>query len=114
MQLTLKERVDNLCDYTYNFTWQNNKIQPDNIIPFQMGTSYTFKDLVEELRKAKEVRITGNVGKRLAYSLGVDLKHFGGTGESEKAGKLFIDGDIGTEMGMGMVSGEIYVNGIIK
>ncbi len=109
MLVTIRERVDNLCDYTYNFTWQNNKTRPDSIIPFQEGTSYTFKDLVNELRKGKDVRIIGNAGKRLAYGLGVDLKHFGGTGKAEKAGKLYIDGDTGCEMGMGMVSGAIYV-----
>ncbi len=114
MLVTMKERVDNLCDYTYNFTWQNNKIHPDSIIPFQEGTGYTFKDLVDELRKGKDVRIIGNAGKRLAYSLGVDLRHFGGTGKAEKAGKLYIDGDVGCEMGMGMVSGAIYVKGGVE
>ena len=114
MRLTLQERVDYLCDYTYNFTWQINKIKPDSIIPFQTGTYYTFKALIDELKKGRDVRITGNVGKRLAYSLGVDLKHFGGTGGSERAGNLYIDGDAGSEMGMGMVSGAIYVSGIVE
>src|SRR3989304_1138409 len=114
MLLTIKERVDSLCDYTYDFTWQSNKLRPGDIIPFQQGTSYTFKDLVDELRKGKDVRIIGNTGKRLAYSLGVDLKHFGGTGSVEKAGNLFIDGDAGVEMGMGMVSGVIYVRGNVE
>ncbi|MCZ7397973.1 MAG: formylmethanofuran dehydrogenase [Candidatus Methanoperedens sp.] len=111
MLLTIKERVDSLCDYTYDFTWQSNKLRPGDIIPFQQGTSYNFKDLVDELRKGKDVRIIGNTGKRLAYSLGVDLKHFGGTGSVEKAGNIYIDGDAGVEMGMGMVSGVIYVRG---
>ncbi len=82
--------------------------------PPQEGTSYTFKYLVDELRKGKEVRITGDAGKRLGYSMGVDLKHFGGTGAPEKAGKLFIDGNAATEKGMGMVSGVIYVKGSIE
>lgn len=114
MLLTLKDSIDNLCDYTYNFTWQNNKIRPGTIIPSQAGTSYTFSDLVNELRKGKDVHISGNAGKGLGYGMGVDLKHFGGTGAIENAGKLYIDGDVSSEMGMGMVSGIIYVKGNIK
>src|SRR5659263_209885 len=81
MLLTLKDSIDNLCDYTYNFTWQNNKIRPGTIIPSQAGTSYTFSDLVNELRKGKDVHISGNAGKGLGYGMGVDLKHFEGTGK---------------------------------
>ncbi len=114
MELELTDRVDSLCDYTYNFTWQNRNLSPESIIPSQKGTNYTFKDLVDELRKGKEVRITGNVGKRLAYSLGVDLKHFGGTGAPERAGVLYIDGDVSSEMGMGMVSGTVYIKGRVE
>jgi formylmethanofuran dehydrogenase subunit C len=111
MFLTLKNKIDNLCDYTYNFTWQNNKIRPDSVIPSQAGTKYTFSDLVNELKNGKEVHISGNSGKGLGYSMGVNLKHFGGTGAVEKAGKIFIDGDVSSEMGMGITSGLIYVNG---
>ncbi|VVB95143.1 Tungsten-containing formylmethanofuran dehydrogenase 2 subunit C [uncultured archaeon] len=114
MFLTLKEPVDNLCDYTYNFAWQGNKLRPGSIIPSQEGTGYAYKDLVDELRKGKEVHITANAGKRLGYSMGVDLAHFGGTGAPENAGKLFIDGSVSSEMGMGMVSGAIYVKGSIE
>ena len=110
MELKLKEPVDNLCDYTYNFTWQSNIIRPTSIIPSQVDTGFTYKELVNELRKGKDVRITGSVGKRLAYSLGADLVHFGGSGAPEKAGKIYIDGNVSSEMGMGMVSGAIYVN----
>jgi len=110
----LKERIDNLCDYTYNFTWQINKIRPNNIIPSQTGTNYTFSDLVNELKKGKDVHISGNAGPGLGYSMGVDLKHFGGTGAIEKAGKLYIDGDVSSVMGMGMVSGTIYVKGNVE
>jgi formylmethanofuran dehydrogenase subunit C len=60
------------------------------------------------------VRIYGNVGKRLAYSMGANLVHFGGTGGPEKAGKIYIDGNVSSEMGMGMVSGTIYVKGLIE
>ncbi|MDD5472809.1 MAG: formylmethanofuran dehydrogenase [Candidatus Methanoperedens sp.] len=114
MEIELTERVDNLCDYIYNFTWQDNKLRPESVIPFQKGTSYTFKNLVDELRKSKEVRITGNAGKRLGYSMGVDLAHFGGTGAPENAGKIYIEGDVSSEMGMGMVSGTVYVKGSIE
>ena len=79
MLLTLKDRVDNLCDYTYNFTWQNNKIRPETVIPYQEGTKYTYRDLVDELRRGGEVRISGNAGKRLGNSMGVYLRHFGGS-----------------------------------
>ncbi|NJD52529.1 MAG: formylmethanofuran dehydrogenase [Candidatus Methanoperedens sp.] len=114
MFLALKDRIDNLCDYTYNFTWQNNKIRPGTIIPSQAGTSYTYFDLVNELRKGKEVHISGNAGKGLGYSMGVNLRHFGGTGAIESAGKLYIDGDVSSEMGMGMVSGTIYIKGNVE
>ncbi len=114
MELELTERIDNLCDYTYNFTWQANKLRPESIIPFQKSTDYTFKDLVNELKKGNEVRIAGNAGKRLAYSMGVDLAHFGGTGTPENAGKVYVEGDVSSEMGMGMVSGEIYVKGAVE
>ncbi len=114
MFLTLKESIDNLCDYTFNFAWQSNKQRPDSVIPSQEDTVYTHKDLVNELKAGKEVRIKGNAGKRLGYSMGVDLAHFGGTGAPEKAGKLFIDGSVSSEMGMGMVSGIIYVKGSME
>ncbi len=114
MFLTLKERMDNLCDYTYNFTWQNNKFRPESVIPSQEGTSYTYQDLVDELRNRRELHIIGSAGKRLCYSMGVDLAHFGGTGTPEKAGKVYVEGDVSSEMGMGMVSGEIYVKGAVE
>lgn len=114
MELELQKSVSSLCDYTYGFTWQNNKLQPETLVPFQKGTGYTFRDLVEELRKGKEVRIKGSAGKRLGYSMGVDLKHFGGSGMPEKAGKIYVEGDVASEMGMGMVSGAMYVKGSIE
>jgi formylmethanofuran dehydrogenase subunit C len=111
MHLTLKERVDSLCDYTFTFTLKNSRFRPDSIIPSQQGTNHTFKDLVNELKSGGEVRIRGSAGKRLAFGMGVDLKQFGGTGEAEMTGKLYVDGDAGSEMGMGMVFGVIYVKG---
>ncbi len=114
MELELTERIDNLCDYTYNFTWQSNKLRPESVIPFQKGTSYTYKELVDEIRSGRELHIIGSAGKRLGYSMGVDLMHFGGTGAPENAGKVYVEGDVSSEMGMGMVSGEIYVKGAVE
>lgn len=114
MHLNLKDRVDSLCDYTFTFTLKNSRCRPDSIIPSQQGTDYTFKDLADELKSGGDVRIHGSAGKRLAFSMGVDLKQFGGTGDVEMAGKLYIDGDAGSEMGMGMVSGVIYVKGNVE
>jgi formylmethanofuran dehydrogenase subunit C len=114
MFLTMKERVDSLCDYTYTFTLKNFRLRPDSIIPSQEDTNYTFKDLVDELKSGGEVRIRGGAGRRLAYSMGVDLKQFRGTGHAEKTGRLYIDGDVESEMGMGMVSGVIYVKGNVE
>lgn len=114
MEIELAERVYNLCDYTYNFTWQTNKIRPGSVIPSQEGTGYTYKDLVDELKRGGEVRIVGSAGSRLGYSMGVNLAHFGGTGAPEKTGRIYVKGDVASEMGMGMVSGEIYVKGNIE
>jgi len=114
MFLTLKERVDSLGDYTYTFTLKNSRLRPDSVIPSQEDTSYTFKDLVDELRSGGEVRIVASAGKRLANSMGADLRQFGGSGNVEKAGRFYIDGDVASEMGMGMVAGIIYVKGNVE
>lgn len=105
--------IDNLCDYTFNFCWNDSKLQPEDVIPYQEGTSSTYADLVAALRAGKDVHIDGNAGKRLAYGMGTDLKHLGGTGGTEKAGNVFVEGDIGPEAGMGMVSGSLYIRGNI-
>ena len=114
MELALTARVDNLCDYTYNFTWQTDKIRPGSPIPSQAGTAYTYKDLIDELKRGGEVRISGSAGSRLGYGMGADLAHFGGTGAPEKSGRIYVEGDVAHEMGMGMVAGEIYVKGNIE
>lgn len=69
MFLTMKERVDSLCDYTYTFTLKNFRLRPDSIIPPQQGTDHTFKDLVDELKSGGEVRIRGGAGRRLVLTL---------------------------------------------
>lgn len=114
MELELKDTVDNLCDYTYNFTWEDKKLCPDDTIPSQNGTEFTYKNLIDELKKQKDIWIYGNVGKRLGYSMGVDLKQLGGKGKTKKAGTIYVEGDVSSEMGMAMVSGTIYVKGNVE
>jgi len=116
MQLELSGLVDCLCDFTYDFYWQHQgtRLSPSSIIPHQLGTSYTYEDIVLALRKGEDVNIKGNAGKRLGSSLGVDLKFFGGTGKSIHAGSIIVDGDVDTRMGISMVRGAIYVKGNIK
>lgn len=113
LMIKILKPIDNLCDYTFNFCWNDSKLQPEDVIPSQEGTSFTYADLVAELKTGIDVHIDGNVGKRLAYSMGTDLKHLGGTGETQKAGDIFIEGDIGCETGMGMTGGNLYVKGNI-
>jgi len=69
---------------------------------------------VEALRRGETVRIRGDVGGRLASSLGVDLASFGGTGGPiEEAGSIIVDGDVGPRMGISMIRGSIYVSGSV-
>lgn len=112
-KIRVLEPIDNLCDYTFNFCWNDSKLQPEDIISSQEGTSFTYADLVSALKAGRDIHIDGNVGKRLAHSMGTDLKHLGGTGKTENAGKVFVEGDVGPEAGMGMTSGSLYVKGNI-
>ncbi|MCC7577286.1 MAG: formylmethanofuran dehydrogenase [Methanomethylovorans sp.] len=114
LKIKILKPVDNLCDYTFNFCWNDSKLQPSDVIPFQEDTAITYGDLVAALKAGKDLRIDANAGKRLAYSMGTDLKHLGGTGKVETAGNIFVEGDIGPEAGMGMVSGSLYVKGDIE
>jgi len=84
------------------------------VVPHQKIGSYTYQDLVEVLRTGGDICIIGDVGARFAYNMGVDLKHFGGTGRHEPTGRVFINGDVGAEAGMGMVNGILYTSGTIK
>ncbi len=111
IEIELTSPVDNVCDYTFDFYWQNQRLDPDSVIPYQSGTQFTYKNLVDTLRAGSDIHIKGDVGARFAYSLGVDLKHFGGSGSSEPAGCVFVDGNVDEEAGMGMVSGTLYVSG---
>jgi len=116
MRLELSHPVDCLCDFTYDFFWQHrgSRLSPSAIIPNQKGTSYSYQDLVFALKNGEDVFISGNAGKRLGSSLGVDLKFFGGTGKTLRTGSIIVDGDIDTRMGISMISGAIYVKGNIK
>ncbi|MDF1531076.1 MAG: formylmethanofuran dehydrogenase [ANME-2 cluster archaeon] len=113
--LNIKSLTNCLCDFTYNFYWQHEgtELDPDAPIDNQQGSEYTHRDLVEHLRTGGDVHIIGNAGSRLASSLGVDLKYFGGSGHALDVGSIFVDGDVGTRMGISMVSGRIYVSGSV-
>ncbi|MDQ6964364.1 MAG: hypothetical protein Q9M13_05530, partial [Mariprofundales bacterium] len=114
IELTLTKPVDNLCDFTYGFYWETKRTPPDTVIPNQLDTEYTYRDLVESLQEGGEVHIHGDAGVRLAYSMGADIKHLGGTGGIvSDVGSITIDGNVGAEAGMGMVSGTLYVSGNI-
>ncbi|MGC9516899.1 MAG: hypothetical protein ACP5C3_04280 [Methanomicrobiales archaeon] len=111
--IELKEPVDCLCDFTYNFIWQHKgeKLSPDWKIP---NSEYTFHDVVEHLKTGGDVNIIGDVGHRLCSSMGVDLKYFGGSGEEVNVGNVIVDGSVDTRMGISMVKGSLYVKGEIK
>ena len=113
MHLTLTAPIDCLCDSTYNFFWQHKgaDLDPDAVIPHQLDTDYTYRQLVDELASGRNIHISGSVGKRFASSLGVDIAYFGGSGKSICAGSVFVDGDIDTRCGISMVAGAIYVSG---
>lgn len=111
IEIELNAPVDNVCDYTFDFYWQNQRLDPVSVIPHQSGTQFTYSDLVAAVRGGSDIHIKGNVGARFAYNLGVDLKHLGGNGNPEPAGCVFVDGNVGEEAGMGMVSGTLYASG---
>ncbi len=115
LTLDISTQVDCLCDFTYNFYWQHkgSELDPGKPVEGQVGTHFTYRDLVEHLISGKDVRIRGNTGSRLGSSLGVDLKYFGGSGRALDAGSIFVDGNVGTRMGISMVSGRIYVSGSV-
>jgi len=107
-------RVDNLCDYTFNFCWHNRQLDPGALIPHQNDTEYTYRDMVDVLKGGTEVHIKGDVGKRLAQGMGADIRHLGGTGGIGTASRIFVDGDVGAEAGLGMVAGAVYVSGRVE
>ena len=114
VNIRLTAQVDSLCDYTFNFHYLNQKLNPDSLIPNQAGSSYNYQNLVDALKGGADVHIKGDVGERLAYSMGADLKHLGGSGRPEPAGRVFVNGSVGREAGMGMVAGALYVSGTVQ
>ncbi|MGB2727625.1 MAG: hypothetical protein WBD09_04000 [Halobacteriota archaeon] len=117
MNLKLASPQDCIGDFTYNFFWQHRgaKLNPTGVIPSQLGTSYSYEDVVEALKNGEDVHIRGDVGKRLGSSLGVDLVYFGGSGkELPGVGSIIVDGNAGSYPGMSMLSGAIYVKGAVK
>ena len=117
MELKLTAPQDCIGDFTYDFFWQHRgaKLNPADTIPSQLGTSYSYEDVVEALKKGEDVHIKGDTGKRLGSSLGVDLVYFGGSGkEMPRVGSIIVDGDTGSYLGMSMLSGTIYVKGAVK
>lgn len=113
LEIELKEPVDCLCDFTYNFYWQHQgeKLNPDENIP---GNDYTFREVVEHLKKGQNIKIIGNMGHRLCSSMGVNLQYFGGDGKDIEVGNVIIDGDVDSRMGISMAQGIIYVKGKVK
>ncbi|MEN6592450.1 MAG: hypothetical protein ABFC12_04310 [Methanobacterium sp.] len=107
------EPVDCLCDFTFNFHWQHKgeKLDPTWKIP---QNDLTFGDLVEHLKSGGDIRINGDAGHRLASSMGVDLKYFGGSGNDIPVGDIYVEGDSDTRMGISMARGNIYVKGAVK
>jgi len=105
--------VDCLCDFTFNFHWQHKgeKLDPSWKIPHN---NFTYGDVVEHLKIGGDVRIEGDAGHRLASSMGVDLKYFGGTGDDIPVGNIFVEGDADTRMGISMARGNIYLKGKVK
>ena len=107
------EPVDCLCDFTFNFHWQHKgeKLDPSWKIPHN---DLTFGDVVEHLKNGGDVRINGDAGHRLASSMGVDLKYFGGHGNDIPVGDIYVEGNAETRMGISMARGSIYVRGDVK
>lgn len=110
IELDIDQAVDCLCDFTYNFYWNHKgeKMELTDKIP---NNEYTFQDIVEHLKKGNSVKINGDVGHRLASSMGVDLAYFGGTGAPIDVGDIFVNGDVASRMGISMRKGNIYVSG---
>ncbi len=114
MELKLSSPQDCIGDFTYNFFWQHRgaKLNPTGTIPSQLGTSYSYEDIVEALKNGEDMHIKGDVGTRLGSSLGVSLVYFGGNGkELPDVGSIIVDGNAGSHLGLSMLSGAIYVKG---
>jgi formylmethanofuran dehydrogenase subunit C len=101
-----------ICDFTFDFFWQHKGSRLDMD---QTVSGVSFRRMVQALRQGETVRISGDAGSRLGSSLGVDLMRLGGKGGSvEGTGKIIVDGNVGSHMGISMLRGAIYVSGEIK
>jgi formylmethanofuran dehydrogenase subunit C len=117
MELKLSSPQDCIGDFTYNFIWQHKgaKLKPEEPIPAQIDTNYTYHEVVGALKRGEDVRIKGDVGARIGSSLGVDLMYFGGKGKERPAvGSIIVDGNTGSHLGLSMLSGAIYVKGNVE
>lgn len=116
MELELSAPVDCVADFTYNFYWQHrgSMLEPSDRIPHQEGSGYTYRDVVEALKRGDDVYVSGDVGHRLCSSFGVDLHFFSGTGATIPVGDVIVDGNVDTRMGISMTAGVVYVAGAVK
>ncbi len=117
MELNLSTPQDCVGDFTYNFIWQHKgeRLKPADIIPAQSGASLSYEAVVTALKNGEDVRIHGDVGKRLGSSLGVDLVFFGGNGtELPAVGSIIVDGNADSHLGLSMLAGAIYVRGEVQ
>ena len=89
-------------------------LEPSDRIPHQEGSGYTYRDVVEALKRGDDVYVSGDVGHRLCSSFGVDLHFFSGTGATIPVGDVIVDGDVDTRMGISMTAGVVYVAGVVK
>jgi len=81
----------------------------------QTVSGISFRRMVQALRQGETVEILGDAGSRLGSSLGVDLLRLGGKGGPvEGTGKIIVDGNVGSHMGISMLRGAVYVSGEIK
>ncbi|HWQ18422.1 MAG TPA: tributyrin esterase [Methanotrichaceae archaeon] len=98
-----------LCDFTFDFYWQHKgtRLNPDDHIG-----GVTYRQMVDALKRGEEVVLEGDAGNRLASGMGIDLKRLGGSGNViEETGRITVDGDAGTRMGISMQRGAIYISG---
>jgi len=98
-----------LCDFTFDFYWQHlgSRLDMDGTV-----SGISFRKMVQALRQGETVCIQGDAGSRLGSSLGVDLLRLGGNGGPiDHTGRIIVDGDVGSHMGISMLRGTIYVSG---
>jgi formylmethanofuran dehydrogenase subunit C len=101
-----------LGDFTFDFYWQH---QGSRLDKDQTVSGISFRRMVEALSQGETVRISGDAGSRLGSSLGVDLIRLGGKGGPiEATGKIVVDGNVGSRMGISMLRGSIYVSGRVE